>query len=1091
MGFYGKVNYTDRVSFTIDKVYESRSDMDNALSRGEDTVFIGRYVLVNYEGNDIEKNYLRLFAKENENYLYFSSDLDEATRATSNEGDFHVDLNQIVYALDEQQRQTYYICTSYTNSFAIFKKLSESPEGSNKYYSNYQKDYNAYGPGRGYDSTVWQKIYVDGAEKYAMIAELNSVVPTFNLVVDAPSIDPVAPHFDSDSTNVYYKLHMQPQWGFRVKPDDSVYSTKGEAIYYNADGFISNKQSRVDIDDEISLKPTGISEYSATVGYNAHDENNPSKTNKNVKDIQELSIILPSLGNAVSDMWDVIYGYETNGTRTTELGWDKNGTKRLVKEDETGYLFNEGDDIATIAGCINSVHDLMGKIIDNRRGKESSITPSSASIDKIYYGDFRENPDGKPEYNFYIKDACYTYEEATQEFATEITNMTQFEKDKYYYSSDNNYYLETNDYTYGKNYFNINTTEVLNLIDSYESGKYYYLYDNNYLLENGDNPDETKTYYEINPDLMDDVTDPENHKLFFRGRDQITDENGINKGYCYLDEYGVYRPLSQNSIFNDTYNYYWAEGYEIKRVPSQEEPGNPEKDNVSLIIDKDTDIKYQVIFVEFNESKNYYSIDENNNYIKLLKENIDDNVVYKIFEQDAVKPIEGLFYEPNLYHYSANGIDYIFGIEPNKIDGVSYYKLNSEEMKVTFYEPNKYYYIDDNGNYVIDMNSTKGDYEYYNYYPLYVIPDKSNSTIFPDGSLWNPNLSTEIATKNNVVLGTRKEAWRWKKLIGFARNLNTIHGLIVKINNILKIDDTETRDRNTVQGCINSMNDIMNRIDVLKPSCSLMTDEYGRIISTNSANTDAKLDQLEINTGDNADINSEDTLGSALSKLQVQIHEEESARATSINDLNSSVSSQFEACYSKIEEEDNAIKESINKQVEDIYSKIEEEDNAVKETISQQVEDIYSKIEEEGANSTATTERIDSEIDAIETRVLSLEQSAVNWTAAADKHAEYDGTLNNLNSRMEQLEDSTDDLTENYQNLLSDFTDLENQYSEAQSLITDYGARIANLENQINSLQNSIASLMSRVSELEKVPETPEEPEIPEEPETPETPEEV
>jgi hypothetical protein len=36
---------------------------------------------------------------------------------------------------------------------------------------------------------------------------------------------------------------------------------------------------------------------------------------------------------------------------------------------------------------------------------------------------------------------------------------------------------------------------------------------------NPDDPDETKTYYEINPDLIDDVTDPENHKLFFQGRD--------------------------------------------------------------------------------------------------------------------------------------------------------------------------------------------------------------------------------------------------------------------------------------------------------------------------------------------------------------------------------------------------------------------------------------------------------------------------------------------------------------------------------------------------------------------------------------------
>jgi hypothetical protein len=50
-----------------------------------------------------------------------------------------------------------------------------------------------------------------------MVAELNTVVPTFDLVGDAPTITPLYPHFDGDSTNVYYKLHWQPQWGMRVK----------------------------------------------------------------------------------------------------------------------------------------------------------------------------------------------------------------------------------------------------------------------------------------------------------------------------------------------------------------------------------------------------------------------------------------------------------------------------------------------------------------------------------------------------------------------------------------------------------------------------------------------------------------------------------------------------------------------------------------------------------------------------------------------------------------------------------------------------------------------------------------------------------
>jgi hypothetical protein len=49
---------------------------------------------------------------------------------------------------------------------------------------------------------------VGDKEKYVMVAELNSVVPTFGITVDSPTIKPIAPHFDADSTNTYYKLHL-------------------------------------------------------------------------------------------------------------------------------------------------------------------------------------------------------------------------------------------------------------------------------------------------------------------------------------------------------------------------------------------------------------------------------------------------------------------------------------------------------------------------------------------------------------------------------------------------------------------------------------------------------------------------------------------------------------------------------------------------------------------------------------------------------------------------------------------------------------------------------------------------------------------
>jgi hypothetical protein len=83
------------------------------------------------------------------------------------------------------------------------------------------------------------------------------------------------------------------------------------------------------------------------------------------------------------------------------------------------------------------------------------------------------------------------------------------------------------------------------------------------------------------------------------------------------------------------------------------------------------------------------------------------------------------------------------------------------------------------------------------------------------GSIWNPNIETVPV---DITLAYRTETYKWKKLQGFARTLNTINGLIVKINNFMKFDDKLTRDTNTVQGCINKINDIIHTIGKLIPN---------------------------------------------------------------------------------------------------------------------------------------------------------------------------------------------------------------------------------------------------------------------------------
>jgi hypothetical protein len=43
-----------------------------------------------------------------------------------------------------------------------------------------------------------------------MIAELNTIVPNFELDTEAPQLIPINPHYDTDSTNIYYRIKMTP-----------------------------------------------------------------------------------------------------------------------------------------------------------------------------------------------------------------------------------------------------------------------------------------------------------------------------------------------------------------------------------------------------------------------------------------------------------------------------------------------------------------------------------------------------------------------------------------------------------------------------------------------------------------------------------------------------------------------------------------------------------------------------------------------------------------------------------------------------------------------------------------------------------------
>lgn len=487
-------------------------------------------------------------------------------------------------AEDEQGRPVKQY-TTFTG--ALWESLGDSSQDS--FTLNFTRDKQYYKTSRGYDSTVWQKVLDKGYEKYVMVAELNTIVPTFDITADAPTIVPLRPHFDVDSTNVYYKLHWQPTWGLRIRssePDTQVpqYDTEGKpiaatilssnsrveypsdenthwtrtefdkttnskkvlyaqynetggidwiekapendppvlnaAIYYNRDGFDPDKVSKswdrtylhqlglggrrdpaVDPDvspsedkgfvaEGITIAPTGLSG-------NTYANHNGVATPE--VDTQELSIMLPSIGDAISDVWDLVYGgRKTNEAiqktqkRNPDVEWydaravqDRTGL-RLVKDGFT-YKMKSGKtqgcprnyyntaNVNTIAGCINSVHDLMGMIIQPYNTFDAMKENITNNDDDTIYFDVSND-------KYYRRDMKYTYTPlAASAYTYERIDLSEgeFKPDLYYVKNGSRYDVASGKYNKDLEYYvrKLTASEGYEQVkvQPFDGSKYYYI----------------------------------------------------------------------------------------------------------------------------------------------------------------------------------------------------------------------------------------------------------------------------------------------------------------------------------------------------------------------------------------------------------------------------------------------------------------------------------------------------------------------------------------------------------------------------------------------------------------------------------------
>lgn len=396
MGFYGNITNVSRTQFQFDRIYSNRVEMEkNKLSDG---IFIGRHVLIEYDQNGLDSMKQVQF-KDGKAYYNPKGTTGYQTLLTTS----NTNNPEVVYVVESDESHSFYIYKGETfdeiDKAAKFTKVIND-QNAPAYTINYNIDRVAYDVGRGYDSTAWQKVFSNQQESYVMIAELNTVVPTFDVVADAPTMNPIVPHFDTQSTNVYYKLHWQAPWGFRVadaeetQSDEEVTwttykyneatnthtesnSKKNGAIFYNKDAFQPQvgtpsedikKHAPSDIKNEIKITPTGKSGNK----YSKHDGTSDTAE---AEDIQELTINLPAIGNMMSDAWDIIHGPNRDNSMA-EFELNEDGDKKL---DKNGKPIR----IDSLQGRLDSIAALGVDEIPVKRDSDGSLVGSKINGGKI------------------------------------------------------------------------------------------------------------------------------------------------------------------------------------------------------------------------------------------------------------------------------------------------------------------------------------------------------------------------------------------------------------------------------------------------------------------------------------------------------------------------------------------------------------------------------------------------------------------------------------------------------------------------------------------------------------------------------------
>ena len=339
-------------------------------------------------------------------------------------------------------------------------------------------------------------------------------------------------------------------------------------------------------------------------------------------------------------------------------------------------------------------------------------------------------------------------------------------------------------------------------------------------INNDINYDPKKTYFELNKVI-------ENNIIYV----QVIDYISVGK----INEIEFnYRPyyVFINNIYYEAEEYEENTTYYIKKVTLKQ------YEDTGVITASDLN---EVTLIDFNSTPGCCQYipkgsGETGEYIVITAKTakyFKDNIV----QITVTNELE--IYIPNFYYYLIEDDgdplkgSVVFDNNPIKSEDRIYYKKDNVRVeglvdynKTKPYKPSEYYY-EVNGEYILDTSlAPTPDRHYYLKNGLYVMSDTTG--LFPVGSEWNIN----VPKPSTITLGTRTNIWRLQELKGFARHYNTVHGLVLRLNNILEDNNSLTRDLSNIQGIINKVRDLFVKFDEMRPNEILVTNKLGRITTT-------------------------------------------------------------------------------------------------------------------------------------------------------------------------------------------------------------------------------------------------------------------